>query len=299
MELVLPDAEIERLLTPWVHEELPPTGDRWREQVRLLDAKAGRQKRKGGWRALLGFRRATAQVRNEYDKTIWPEYDLANRLRPKGDAVPLVWGNRTFLAGDMATKRVHLLALMRVIAALRPRRVLEVGSGVGFNLLALAPRFPEIHFTGLELTAAGVAAARAACAAPLPPALFEFAPEPLTAPDAVRAIEWVEADAAKMPFADASFDLVFTALALEQVESIRARALAEVARVSSGHVAMVEPFRDWNADGARRALIVGKEYFAASIADLAAYGMEPELVIANMPTKLAMGVGLVLARVKR
>ena len=115
----------------------------------------------------------------------------------------------------------------------------------------------------------------------------------------MRAIQWVEADAAKMPFADASFDLVFTALALEQVESIRARALAEVARVSSGHVAMVEPFRDWNADGARRALIVGKEYFAASIADLAAYGMEPELVIANMPTKLAMGVGLVLARVKR
>lgn len=36
------------------------------------------------------------------------------------------------------------------------KTVLEIGSGVGLNLLILAPLFPDVKFYGLELTSSGV-----------------------------------------------------------------------------------------------------------------------------------------------
>ena len=62
---------------------------------------------------------------------------------------------------------------------------------------------------------------------------------------------------------DASQDLVFSVQALEQMESIRERALSEMARVSRKYVVMFEAFRDWNATGLHRDCIVGKNYFQA------------------------------------
>ena len=66
--------------------------------------------------------------------------------------------------------------------------------------------------------------------------------------------------------------------------------------VTRGPVAMVEPFRDWNADGHRRDRIIGNAYFAAFTSDLPAHGLTVEYATADLPTKLAMGVGFVLAR---
>ncbi|TQM93052.1 class I SAM-dependent methyltransferase [Roseinatronobacter monicus] len=39
------------------------------------------------------------------------------------------------------------------IQATRAKKVLELGSGMGFNTLALAPDHPDVHFTGLDLMA--------------------------------------------------------------------------------------------------------------------------------------------------
>ena len=38
---------------------------------------------------------------------------------------------------------------------------------------------------------------------------------------------------------------------------------------------MIEPFRDWNESGIRRDYIIANDYFSASVADLAAYRLQP------------------------
>ncbi len=67
--------------------------------------------------------------------------------------------------------------------------------------------------------------------------------------------------------------------------------------MSNGHVAMLEAFRDWNQSGMRRNYIVAQDYFASRIDELPKFGLRPVLATDDMPTKVNMGLGLVVAEV--
>jgi len=291
----LPPSEIERLFAPWIHAEVAENDPKWAAEAGRLTRKALKMRRRNVVKRLMGLARSQADVRRDYQDKIWPTYELAKRLPPKGDSTAIVWGKRQFLAGEMATKRVHLALLMKTISALNPKRVLEVGSGLGLNLLVLGARFPEVEFIGAELTAAGVEGTNAAATEGPPIQVADFSPEPVQQTGPLANVRAQEADAGALPFADGEFDLVFSAHALEQMEAIRQNAQREMVRVSSGHIAMIEPFADWNADGLRRDLIVAKQYFQGSVADLEGLGLAVNYVTGDIPAKLTMGMGFVLA----
>ena len=99
-----------------------------------------------------------------------------------------------------------------------------------------------------------------------------------------------------MPFDDSSFDLVFSLLALEQMEAIRDAAVAEVARVSARWAVMIEPFTDFNRDPLRRACTEAKGYFSLGTRDLKRFGLEPVFVFDDIPQKITRGAGLVVAK---
>lgn len=94
---------------------------------------------------------------------------------------------------------------------LKPRRVLDLGTGTGKALPALGARYPDAEILGLDLT----------------PAMLRIAsrqaggdPAPLL----------VCADAARLPFPDQSVDLVFSSLAIHWSPALD-EVLAEVRRV--------------------------------------------------------------------
>jgi malonyl-CoA O-methyltransferase len=91
---------------------------------------------------------------------------------------------------------------------LEPRRILDLGTGTGKALPALAARFPVAEVR-VDLT----------------PAMLKVA---ASRPD--RAALLICADAARLPFADQSIDLVFSSLALHWSPALDA-VLAEVRRV--------------------------------------------------------------------
>ena len=72
-----------------------------------------------------------------------------------------------------------------------PRRALDVGTGTGEGALAIARRFPEAEVVGVDLAEEMLSRARAK----VPPEL-------------ARRVRFEAADASKLPYADASFDLV-------------------------------------------------------------------------------------------
>jgi SAM-dependent methyltransferase len=186
---------------------------------------------------------------------------------------------------------------MRAVALLRPRTVLEVGCGNGLNLLVLACRFPEIRFAGLELTAGGVAVARAVQREErLPEVLARFAPEPVVDRTAHRTVALHRGSGARLPFASASFDLVYSSLALEQMEEVRAAALGEMARVSAAHTVMLEPFWESNDSGLRREYLLARDHFRGRVADLPAYGLEPIVVTDELPGEVWLQPCLVVCR---
>jgi SAM-dependent methyltransferase len=94
-----------------------------------------------------------------------------------------------------------------------PRDVLEIGFGQGFNLAWLAPRFPGVRFSAIDLTPSHLALARGRL-------------DQLGVKNAVL----TGGDFHALPYPDASFDHVYAVEAFCYARDLR-QALSEVARV--------------------------------------------------------------------
>jgi SAM-dependent methyltransferase len=297
--IVPTSSEIAAAIEPYVLRRVPVASAEWRGLYgqELKDWRRRLWRRR--WKAFsLKSARPQKVVREKYSKgwqkQVWPSPALE-------DAPVRIcrWHDEGLFVRLGGTKRVHEMLLARTLKELRPRSVLEVGCGNGLNLLALSTGFPGVRWAGLELAPAGVAKAKAAQQEPtLPAKIAAFCSWPNVAPDAYREIDFREGDARKLPFADRSFDVVFSALALEQMEAIRDAAVAEMARVAAKWVVFVEPFADFNRDPVRHAYTRAKGYFSLTVGELTRFGLEPVAVFDDMPHKITIGYGLVVARVK-
>jgi SAM-dependent methyltransferase len=281
--------ELYEAFAPYVVERFSVESDEWRQEHRRL---LRSWRRTLWWRRLsrLRFNVPRNQESLRYivswrDKE-WPsvnsrETDLYN------------WGSDAFKARKWAMKRVHQRLLWHCIQQLKPRTVLEVGAGNGINLLPLSGGFEGISWTGIELSPSGVERAKGAQSSG-EPQILSFGSWPIVAPQAYREIDFLEGNAKQLPFADNSFELVFSVLALEQMEEIRNEALSEMARVSSKWVVMIEPFEDFNREALRRTSTRAKGYMSLRTRELKRFGLNPIFVLDDIPQKITRGAGLVI-----
>jgi SAM-dependent methyltransferase len=288
------------VMEPFVALRVTPDDPLWTAEVARKSAKTKRQLRKRRWLGWLGRgkRRDQTRIKEEYAGS-WARKRLTPYEMEPRPASGAAWqyAGEVMFATAAAGSRARLLVLMRAIEMLRPRTVLEVGCGNGLNLLTLACRFPEIRFAGLELTDGGFAVARAVQEeAELPDVLRRFSPEPAADVGAHRAVELHLGSAASLPFPAGSFDLVYSSLALEQMEQLRAEALGEMARVSARHTLMLEPFWECNDRGLRRDYLITRDHFRGRIDDLPRYGLDPILVTDDLPGEIWLQPCLVVCR---
>lgn len=242
-------------------------------------------------------RNTQSLILKAYDSQ-WKKKPFA-RYHPRAvlNGAAWVWGNLKWEMSNEAGAAARLIFLDEVISRLRPSSVLEVGAGNGINLLILSARYPGISFYGLEPTNGGIEAAKLVIEeGRLPEALVQFSPFPLEDIEAPARIQLKQGSAQNMPFTDDSFDLVFTSLALEQMEAIRTDALREISRVARNWVVMLEPFKDVNSSGWRRLYVRTHDYFQGSIEELGNFGLQVEEVNLDMPHKAMLGTALVVAR---
>ena len=127
-----------------------------------------------------------------------------------------------YIHGRSAVERERLLAQAEVLAPVvldglalaGTERLLELGCGVGAELLHLRRLYPALRLTGIDHDHAQIVAARAN----------------LAAPSAAGATRLLCADAAALPFADGAFDVVLTVWLLEHI-SAPAPVMSEALRV--------------------------------------------------------------------
>jgi SAM-dependent methyltransferase len=297
--LELPDDENKRAIAPYLGRTWSVMSPEWHSLVAQESAR--RQiafrywlNRIFDW-AIPSQSRKRSVERN-YDQ-IWAEADFAKIVDPAKNQMPHEWRDEGFMLNSSVTQKLQLNLLTKAIRFLRPQSVLEVGSGWGLNLMVLACLCPETRFQGVELTKSGVEMTKAMAAGKeLPEPLVRFMPEAPVDPMGFQRIAVDRGSAERLPYADSSFDLVFTRLALEQMESIRETALSEVARVARSHVVMIESFREMNDKGLRRQYAIANNYFRGRLADLPRYGLEPVFTYAEWPHKITLKPVFVLAK---
>ena len=289
-------------MEPFVARRLTPSDPAWQAEVARKSLKTKQQLRKRRWLGWLrGPHRNQRRIAEEYDAS-WARKRLAPYDVSSKPTTGAAWqyDGQVMFATSAAGSRARLLVLMRAIEHLDPASVLEVGCGNGLNLLVLACRFPDTRFAGVELTEAGIAVARSVQeAAQLPEVLQRFAPEPLLDLTAHRAVALQQGSAADLPFADGSVDLVYSSLALEQMEQVRRWAIDEMARVSARHTVMLEPFWDCNDSGLRRDYLLTRDHFRGRIDDLPRHGLEPVLVTDDLPGEIWLQPCLVVCQKRR
>lgn len=290
--------QLSELFQPFVAKSFAEGDEPWRAELRRRENKIRRKYLK---RVVLGWlpstQRSERTVIEEYSKAWQPsEYEKYSLEQPLARVSPWEWGEQKLFASDVGATRFRQLILIRVIEQLRPRTVLEVGCGNGINLMLLACRFPDLEFSGVELTQQGHQAAREfQKQSELPRAMQAYAPLELADTTAFRRIRFVQGSAAELPFEDNSFDLVTTILSLEQMERIRDRALREITRVSSRYLFNIEPFRDLNDRGGARRNVIQRNYFRGRIDDLKRYGFSPKLAMKDFPQEAFLKAGAVLS----
>jgi SAM-dependent methyltransferase len=299
MDITSPKTDLERAFAPAIRRRVSGDDAEWNK--RMAAATPRLSTRLVDWLQRTFLKRGVEGVYEEKwsndkaDALLRKRFDMTANARD-----PMVWGEERFFAHPRGAKRVHLLYLIRLIETIKPRTVLEVGSGTGANLFILAALFPDISFSGIELTSAGYNTAKEISSRDtLPQPLADFSPVPIRDPRAHQRVSLHQGNAKHLPFPPGSFDLVYTVQALEQMEAIREEALQQIESVSRGYVAMIEPFADFNVTAPRRYKISSARYFSASVKDLLAYGLKPVFSSDNMPSKLTYGIGMVVAQPTR
>ena len=142
------------------------------------------------------------------------------------------------------------LLLKRAVCGMHAARVLDVGSGAGVMAIELAGRPEVAEVTGIDLSGEMVTLARE------------------TAERLGANARFLQADVVELPFADASFDLVFSTLSLHHWADAQ-RGLSEIYRVLApgGRAVIFDLRRNANAVVLGLAAVVAHYLLPATLRD--------------------------------
>lgn len=154
-----------------------------------------------------------------------------------------------------------------LIRSLGITSVLELGSGNGLLIWSLKVLNPSVDFTGVELTDAGIAAARDIRErhGDLLTYITEKNEKEINALlDARRAPVFKKGDITQLDFPDGAFDLVFSSVVIEQLPRRYREAFVEAHRVTRRYACFIEEFSEAQKNIFQRLTLWVQDYFRES-----------------------------------
>jgi len=244
-------------------------------------------------------KRVEGRVSREYGK-LW-ERSVKDVLGDKARLQKLE--RRLILCRAIDHRKFFMRYLSDAISSAQPERLLELGSGNGFNVLILAVLNPEIKtLKGVELTENGVMAARKFLKdPPIEELIYVTGKSKETILDRLkdRDIEFVQGNMLELPWEDNHFDFVFSCWVFEQIPREYLRAFSEAYRVVDGYAMFFEVFKEAQSNIFQKLHLKNVDYFRSSYKEVEKVGFRV-LKFEPMPlTKIKFVSGALLCSSKK
>ena len=218
-------------------------------------------------------RRDQAFIIRDYEE-VWSESAVANIVgrRPK---VFTLFG-KPGLYRSIDYRKFFIEHIHQTVTSFQPKTILELGSGIGINLLVLAVLYPGAkRLVGVELTEEGIKTSQAILKDPPIEELIymtELDEETVRKRLKTASIQFVQGDMLALPFADRSFDFSFSRLVFEQLPRTYLTAFREAKRVTDGHILFLEEFREVQ-NMFQKLHLFNVDYFRASFLEVQKVGL--------------------------
>ncbi len=247
-------------------------------------------------RILTGFKRSQRFVKEEYEN-VWESWQ-------KGEAkfmrsVPIL-GYKNGALAQIIPEELQISNIRLLADSLRTHdTVLELGSGVGVNILALSLLCPEVkHWEGIDLTAKGVEISSRNLSHPPVSLLSRMTglseSEVSTQFDASK-ITFRQGSILELPYDDNSFDAVFSHEVFEQIPHDYRRGFKEAFRVTKRAGYFLEGFRESDRNLFQFMHKMNVDYFRASVNELTRAGFKRVTLISLPLSKAKLGEALAVA----
>lgn len=225
----------------------------------------------------------------------WHDYRHYRRphIAIRGNALVVVPGI------DFAKSAVWYVT--HLIRSLGVTSVLELGSGNGLVLWSLKVLNPSVDFTGVELTDAGIAAARDILEghSDLVAYITEKDKEEIhVLLRARRAPVFKKGDITRLDFPDGAFDLVFSHVVIEQLPRRFHEAFAEAHRVTRRYACFIEEFSEAQRNIFQRLTLWVQDYFRESYHSVEQAGFAVLSFDVKEIEKASRSVGMVVCEKK-
>ena len=247
---------------------------------------------------LKNFKRSQNFTKERYER-IWNTNQIVQHFDIKSNNYSLYKYKEIFLAHSCLTTKIQQMLIINQIEKLRPDSVLEIGCGPGITLKLLSDIFLEINFFGIDQSIEGIKYANDQKKNPLNPIFKEKLNFQFNNTINNPKLKFENQDAKSLKFTDKSFDLVFSNLALEQMDNIKYDVLSEIKRVAKKYIIMIEPFKDLNKTGLRYLHHTSKQYFSLNHTDIKDDNFEIIEFHDQMPALLSLNYGMLILKRKK
>lgn len=247
---------------------------------------------------LKNFKRSQNFTKERYER-IWNKDKIFQHFDIKSNNYSLFKYKNFFLAHACLTTKVQQILIINQIKALRPSSVLEIGCGPGITLKLLSDIFSEINFYGIDQSIEGIKYANNQKKNPLDPIFKEKLNFQFKNAINNSKLKFENQDAKSLKFTDKYFDLVFSNLALEQMDNIKYDVLSEIKRVTRKYIIMIEPFKNLNETGLRYLHHTSKQYFSLNHTDIKDDNFEIIEFHDQLPTLLSLNYGMLILKRKK
>tara|TARA_Y100000389_G_scaffold189316_1_gene212914 strand:+ start:4629 stop:5459 length:831 start_codon:yes stop_codon:yes gene_type:complete len=202
----------------------------------------------------------------------WNNFDLYTYFNK-----PYTWHiykDDYFLAPGSLTQEIFQSLISEQIDLKKPKSIIEIGCGMGINLLYFAEKYPNIKFTGIDISKVGI--------------------QRCNEKNKFSNLSFVIGNAKYMSFKSNTFDMSYTTLALEQMNEIKKDVIDNISKITKNNVIFIEPFMNNNKNFLNYVHHKNSDYFDYEYKDLKKHNFIIESIDDKFPQRLGLTASCVL-----